>query len=39
MKKLAICLKTYIDEDALDAFLEGEIKTLKQKDICRKGEK
>ena len=37
MKVLAICIKTYIAEDDLDAFLEGRIKSLNEENIFRKG--
>jgi hypothetical protein len=38
MKVLAICIKTYIAEDDLDQFLNGEIRILTEDSIFRKGQ-
>ena len=37
MKVLAICIKTYIEEDDLQEFLDGERKSLNEENIFREG--
>ena len=37
-KVLAICIKSYISEDDLDLFLEGELEILTQENVFRKGQ-
>jgi hypothetical protein len=37
MKVLAICIKTYIAEDDLQEFLDGERKSLNEENIFREG--
>ena len=38
MSVLAVCKKTYINEDDLREFLEGKTKTLYQQSVFRKGQ-
>ena len=38
MKKLAICLKTFLDEEDLDRFLNDELKNITDIGVFRKGQ-
>ena len=38
MKVLAICIKSYIDEDALREFLDGKKRSLNVYNLFRKGQ-
>ena len=39
MKKLAICLKTYLDEDDLEMFLNDELENITDIGVFRKGQR
>ena len=38
MKKLAICTKTFLDEEDLDRFLNDELKNINDIRVFRKGQ-